>query len=221
MQRRIIFNKFTGSWVISSLMVIATTVSADSYFSQQYPQYPPRDNAGQSSHRQTNPWLLPQTQEKSPEFQTFPTYQSQHPQENQPPQETQAEKQSKNFRFVTPEILDSLKQQQTQSQLMPGNEYNQQNLYRRSARGRYGYSPYGLGYTDTIYDLPAVSPWGIGPDVLYRGQSYPLVPNEAIGGIPPIPMSSFDENSYQDELDNTENQKYEVFNPFTLLPNGN
>lgn len=224
MQYRIIFNKFTGSWVFSSLMVIATTGSADSYLSQQYPQYPQYSQpnyGGQPGSRQTNPWLLPQTQEKSRDYQTFPSYQGQQPHERQSPQESQADKQKQNFRFVTPEILESLKQQQTRSQLMPGSEYHQQNMSRRPARGGYGYSPYGQGYTDPIYGLPGVSPWGIGADVLYRGQSNPWVPNEAIGGIPPIPMPSWDENSYQDELDSTENQKYDVFNPFTLLPNGN
>jgi hypothetical protein len=220
MQYRIIFNKFTGSWVFSSFMVIATTVSADSYLAQQYPQYSQQNYGSQPGHRQTNPWLLPQTQEKSRDFQTFSNYQGRQPHERQSPQESPADKQKQNFRFVTPEILESLKQQQTQSQLMPGSEYHQQDMYPRSARGRYGYSPYGQGYTDSIYDLPAVSPWGIGPDVLYRGQSY-WAPNEAIGGIPPIPVPTFDENRYQDELDNTESPKYDVFNPFTLLPNGN
>jgi hypothetical protein len=202
-------------------MVISTTVIADSYISQQYPQYFQQNNSGQSSHRQTNPWLLPQTQEKSPEFQQFPNYQEQQSRENQQSQDRQLEKQNQNFRFVTPEILKSLKQQQTQSQLMPGSEYNQQNKSRRPVRGGYGYSPYGMGYSDPIYDLPAVSPWGSGTDLLYRGQSSPWAPNEAIGGIPPIPGPSYDENSYLDDSDNTENQKYDVFNPFTLLPNGN
>jgi hypothetical protein len=200
-------------------MVITSTVMADSYFSQQNPQYPQQFNDGQSNPRRTNPWLLPETSEKSRGFQQYPDYQAQQYTDNQQSQDKQhIDKQAQIFRFVTPEILESLKQQQTQSQLMPGSDYNS----RQPASGRYGYSPYGMGYSDPIYDVPAVSPWGSGPDVLYRGGSNPWVPNEAIGGIPPISIPSYDQYSYQDDTNSTEKQKkYDVFNPFTLLPNGN
>jgi hypothetical protein len=88
--------------------------------------------------------------------------------------------------------------------------------------GSYGTGSYGTGSANPLFDAPAVSPWGDGADVLYRGQSLPMVPNEAMGGFPPMHVPSFGMNTYKgaepggpigaDESD--------VFNPFTFLPGG-
>ena len=65
--------------------------------------------------------------------------------------------------------------------------------YRQGGYGgsMYGMNPYessmsGMPFADSLYDTPGVSPWGGTPDVLYRGDSFPWLPNEAIGGLSPI-----------------------------------
>ena len=112
--------------------------------------------------------------------------------------------------------------------------------------------PQGLNNTNPAYDSPAVSPWGQGADVLYRGESlpnslpgsvpsslggqfpgmsqqaYPWVPNEALGGLLPIPVSPTIRDSYKREdqhvAEEPANKKVEksnvenIFNPFTFLP---
>ena len=95
-----------------------------------------------------------------------------------------------------------------------------------------------MGYTNPIYDVPAVSPWGSGADVIYQGGSFPgalpdsspWVPNEAIGGLPPIHVPPFEGGSNWGKLNNTGSNNAEaeygerqkdnnVFNPFTFVPN--
>lgn len=260
MQHRIIYNKFIGSWVFSSLMVIATTGIADNYGSQSFPQYSQQVTGAQSNPRQTNPWALPEKQERKPYFQQSPKHQGQQYQDQryqgqqyqdqryqgpqyqdqryqeqqyqgqryqdqqyqgQQYQDNQTDKQSQGFGFVTPEIIESLKRQQTQHQLMPENQQNQRYMQQQPSQGYYGYQPYGMGYSNPMYNAPAVSPWGSGPGLLYRGQSFPLVPNEAIGGIPPIHVPSIGEESYLGDTNDAEKQKeFNVFNPFTFLQDG-
>ena len=58
-----------------------------------------------------------------------------------------------------------------------------------------------------VYDTPAVSPWGSGLDTLYRGNSFPWVPSEAIGGISPMPMTTFGEGGSSPDSDKAENRK--------------
>lgn len=97
-------------------------------------------------------------------------------------------------RFVTPETLESLKRQQTQSQLMYSNPY----IYppqAAPAMPQYGGAYYGMRpsvpaatYSGPLYDPYPVSPRGNTPGLLYQGQSFPLVPAEAMGGLPPIPL---------------------------------
>jgi hypothetical protein len=249
MQHRIIYNKISGSGVFSLLMVMVTTVIADSNNSQVLPQTSPRLIAGQSNPwlpdqkqpdlqgsntQQSNPWSVPARPGDHPAMQPLPEYRSQQRQRNQ------IDRQNQGFRFVTPAILESLKQQQRQTQMMqrnqqsyqPGPRQPVQGSYQRNYQQNYGYPSYGMGYSNPLYDVPAVSPWGSRPDILYRGQSFPLVPNEAIGGIPPIHIPSFGGNSYSGEpnsadtnnvdSNNSERRKENnVFNPFTFIPNGN
>jgi hypothetical protein len=144
--------------------------------------------------------------------------------------------QPQNERFVTPEFLESLKRQQQQHQVMPENrQYNQQYnqpVPRRfmqmqpgsglPGQGSYKYPSYGTGSANPLYDTPAVSPWGDGSDVLYRGESFPMVPSEALGGFPPMHVPSYGMNKYQNSESGElfEPEEYKVFNPFTFLPNG-
>lgn len=184
---------------------------ADSNVYQPAPQYSLQFVAGQS-----NPWLLPEKQEPAPNYQPLPKYKSQQYQGNEINQYGQG------YRFVTPEILESLKQQQIQNQLMPGNRQNQKYVPRSYNQGNYGYPSSSMRYSDSMYSAPAVSPWGSEPEVLYRDESFPWVPNEAIGGIPPLYVPSIGEESYPGDSNNTEKQKgINVFNPFTFIQDGN
>ena len=266
MQQGIIYKSVIGCWMLSFFASMPTAVAVE----------------------YSNPWVLPQ----APMTEDWQQSDGQIETKQQPPQAPAS--QPKVWRFVTPEILDSLKQQQTQMQLMPGqivpgqrrrvepsgscpvppNEQPalqpqfvvpgsglmpQSSYYRgQSMMPAYAPSvapsgmPYGMNNPNPVYDSPAVSPWGQGADVLYRGESvpnsfpgsvpsdldgrfpgmtqgaYPWVPNEAMGGLLPIPVPSSIEDSYQREIPrvtditnpgNIEKGKVEnVFNPFTFLP---
>jgi len=224
-----------------------------------------------SAAERSNPWALPQAaMERGAQL-------------NDEQSQGAVPKAQKLWRFVTPEALNSLKQQQIQMQLMPGHtDLNQSgaapanscsvqpepSLRQHPWMPRFGVAPqgsnmggqtvlpsgmlYGMSANNPVYDSPAVSPWGNGADVLYRGESlpksspgsfpstwggefpgmssgsYPWVPNEALGGLLPIPVPSETVNSYQRErLDErgesgdkiVEKTKIDkVFNPFTFLP---
>lgn len=205
---RTIYKIFTGSWILASFIVTASTAVADGSVMPAYP-----DQSMQYVAEQSNPWLLPEKPKGSPDFKKFPNYHSEQNQSDRTGSQTQG------HRFVTPEILESLRQQQKQNQMMRDNLQNQQYMPRRPAQSGYGYPSAGARYS---YDTPALSPWAGGADTLYRGQSFPWVPNEAIGGISPIPMPSFGDNSLLVEPDNTEEKnKNNVFNPFSFIEDGN
>ncbi len=171
-------------------LLCVSPAGADSHFGAGRTQ-------GGGDERQDNPWAVPQPPENPVDFQRLPRYRSQQYRQDN------TEHYERAYRFVTPEILDSIRQQQTQSQLMYGGSYYQPPApplaSPRYGSGYGGYGNYyapaypgallpGAGYSDPLYDVPLVSPWGNTPDLIYRGQSYPLVPNEAFGGLPPIPL---------------------------------
>ena len=125
------------------------------------------------------------------------------------------EKNNRGYGFVTPEILESLKQQQIQTQLMTEN--NQRPLMPRQPVQNYVNPSSGMGFTNPLYDTPAVSPWGSGSDILYSGEPSPYVPKEAIGGLSPIHIPPFANNNGVHESGNTNILKEtNVFNPFNL-----
>ena len=249
MQRRLIYKIYTGSLLFSLLTTNATAADNDS--EKSLLKYSPQLLAGQ-----WNPWLLPEVPEKTTDLQCPADWQSE--QSNDNPAGTQGRGQNPEFkkrlsgRFVTPGILESLKQQQIQTQMTPHNGSYRQLRTRRQAqrpvkrmpsRNYYGEPSYGMGPANPLYDVPAVSPWGSGPDVIYQGGSFPgalpdsspWVPNEAIGGLPPIHVPPFEGSSNWGELnstgsnnaeaENTEAENTErridnnVFNPFTFIPN--
>lgn len=214
MQHRVIFLKYSASRMLAILLTIATSVAADSVALQSSSQYPSILVAGQ-----TNPWALPEAQNETRNFRPLTNSQDKRFKYQQ---KTEG-------KFVTPEILDSIKQQQTQTQLMPGQQQYNQSLQNRAmplqpgysmpGQGYYGAPSYGMGMTNPLYDAPAVSPWGSAQGLIYRGQSLPgslpgvdpLVPGAAMGGLPPIHVPSTNNNSYSND----------VFNPFTFIPNRN
>jgi hypothetical protein len=212
-------NKFTMSLMYSLLATVAVSAMAGSNTGQPLSPYSLL-LAGSSS----NPWALPPAPEKAPNFQRSPQY------GNQPYQEDQTDIQYPGFRFVTPEILESLKQQQMQTQQVqrgyPYRQYNAQQsppqLMSEPPQGYYGFPSPAAGFANPLYDTPAVSPWGNGPDVMYRGQSFPWVPDAAIGGIPPMNVQPFTGNSEMYEAGPGRKQgQNNIFNPFTFGPNGN
>lgn len=204
MQHRMINNKLSVSLVFSFLATLAASAVAE--------------NSG-------NPWALPQPPEKAPVFQRAPQYGQQQYQDDQ------TNIQYPGYRFVTPEILKSLKQQQMQTQQVPQN--NPYGQYRRQPAPQqlmsepavpeyYGAPSTPMGFVNPLYDTPAVSPWGSGPDVTYQGESFPWVPDAAIGGIPPMNISPFIGNNEKNAVESGgEQNQPNVFNPFTFGPNGN
>ncbi len=232
--------------------VIADVVTSDSDSEKSLPKYSPQLIAGQ-----WNPWILPEVSEKTMGFQCPADPQGEQFQGKS--MDTQERGQPLEFkkrlsgRFVTPGILESLKQQQMQTQMTPSYEsYHQLRPRQRMLQQPvtrlpeksyyYGEPSRGMGPANPLYDAPAVSPWGGGPDVIYRGQSFPdsfsgalpdsspWVPNEAIGGLPPIHIPPFAGSSNWRELNSTDSNNTEadnigkrkdnnVFNPFTFAPN--
>ncbi len=223
MQHRMINNKFTVSLMFSLLAMLTVSAIAGN---QPLPQY-----SLQMAGNSLNPWALPQVPEKPSGFQSQPRY------SNQPYQNDQSDIQYPGFRFVTPEILESLKQQQMQTQQVPPRypyrQYSNRQYRRQPSpppqlmseqpmQGYYGVPSPGLGFANPLYDTPAVSPWGSGPDVIYRGQSFPWVPDAAIGGIPPMQVTPFIDNNGQGDVGSGgELKQNNVFNPFTFGSNGN
>lgn len=250
----ITFRLVTG-WAYVLLMIMVPPVMADNSTLVSESSSNPALQVAERS----NPWILPDTQESNPEVQ--PEFQQSYDNDQryssapQPVQNPDVQKQYRREqpaqnrdrarqyqpghqwqpqteRFVSPEFLESLKQQQQRYQVMPENQQYRQPEPGRfmqiqpgtgsPGQGVYGYPLYGTGSANPLYDTPAVSPWSGGPDVLYRGESFPMVPNEALGGFPPMHVPSFginkQKNRESEEL--IEVDEYKVFNPFTFLPNG-
>jgi len=249
MQRRLIYKIVTGSLMFSLLMTNVAT--AGSGTEKSLLKYSPQLLAGQ-----WNPWVLPEVPEKTMAFQCPADTQSEQSYGKPMGAQEQARplefKKRLSGRFVTPGILESLKQQQIQTQMTPSYEPTrqlrpqqrmQQQPVTRFAEKNYYYGEpsYGMGSVNPLFDAPAVSPWGNGPDIIYRGQSFPesfsgvmpgsspWVPSEAIGGLPPIHVPPFAGSSNWRELnsagsnsveaENTERQiENNLFNPFTFAP---
>lgn len=232
MQRRLIYKIYTGSLVFGLLMTNAMTAYSDS--EKALLKYSPRLLAGQ-----WNPWALPEVPQQAMSFQCPVDEQSQQFQDKSVT--TQEQDQNLEFRkyqsgrFVSPSILESLKQQQIQTQMTPNNgrysqlrsrQQRQQRPVTRLPEKRYYAEPsYGMGSTNPLYDAPAVSPWGSAPDVIYQGGSFPdsfsgalsgvsspWVPSEAVGGLPPIHVPPFNAGSNWKELKNTDLNNAETGN---------
>lgn len=178
----------------------------------------------------SNPWALP----------SRPS--AEDPGQVQPVAPYQQQLESNNYGFVTQDELNRLQQQQTQTQLMPGDRSGYgythpgpvQNYsapgypfpgfrpdYGQSYGQGFGYPSTGLGYTNPLYHTPAVSPWGSEPGLLYEGQSFPWVPNEAIGGIPPMHVPPYLDDGDVEQTEDVEKQEdSNVFNPFEFGRNG-
>ncbi len=204
MQYGVINNKFTRLGVLVFSMTVTVTANAANNV--------PSANQKQYYLAQNNPWQVPRPPENEVDFQRLPKYRSQQYQGDQSGYYSQGQ------RFVTPEILESLKQQQIQNQLLYRPYWPQrQQPMQQNNNMDYAAPSYGGGYADPLYDTPAVSPWSNGADMLYRGQSMPWVPDAAIGGIPPVHITPLDNtNGFTVPGDPMGGS---VFNPFNFAPN--
>lgn len=135
-------------------------------------------------------------------------------------------------RYVTPEIIDKLNYQEAQhyARLRSGRAQQREQQYAPSSHlpsygggyaQRHSAPPaYGMGSLNPAYDVPAVSPWGETPDIMNLGEQFPWMPNEAVGGVPPIHVPPYiNKNQFggmDESVNNTENK---VFNPYTFLHN--
>lgn len=236
MQYRVINNKFFTSRFFTGgmcglLMIMVSPVSADAGNSRY---------SAQEVAEKSNPWALPEKQDNRPVYQQPYEYgqQDQRVPKNGVGQQGQRGDSDQQYRsshqwqpqrdrFVSPSFLESLKKQQQQYQVMPENRQQpqgQRNPWRSGSslpgQGTYGYQSYGSGTVNPLYDSPAVSPWGDGADVLYRGESFPMVPSEALGGFSPMHVPSFGVKNFENSDSEASGETYDnnVFNPFTFLP---
>ena len=188
MQAGISDSRFAGWFSLVLLTVAAVVVNTGELRAMPYSQ---QANAPLLLADSSNPWALPEA--GGNETENRQQMQNNGRRRNEPRYyEDDNQWQPRSSRFVTPEILDSIKRQQTQNQLMYGNPYYQPYVQPqpnpRSYGNYYSAPPPASVFIDPLYNVPPVSPWGNAPDLLYRGQAYPLVPNEAVGGLPPIPL---------------------------------
>jgi len=212
MRHLMIYNRVNGSWKMSLLMIMVAVLSTQSHASQ-----PLSRNSILLVAESANPWLIPKPPEETLRFEQ-PARFRQHP--------NRSDRYQMN-RFVTPEILQSLKQQQMQTQLMQNDRrhnqrYDQQQRqlpYNSSLRqsmplfpeqNNFASPSYGMGYANPLFDAPAVSPWGNSPDLIYRGESLPgtftdgateympWTQGDALGGLPPMYVPPGGENSLGD-----------------------
>ena len=251
------------SWVLSLLLSIAVTAHTEEAIAQVIPH-----DSLQLAANQGNPWALPEAEDKS-QYGQFPGHDTQ--------KKNPVFKQ-RGYRFVTPEILESLKQQQMLYQqipgydqrpgyeqrrarpyqsrpgqlvptpLMPGLSMKGPSLYQSPMQRSYGLPPDGMSYSNPMYDIPEVSPWGSDSNLLQRGGSFPWMPDAAVGGLPPIHVQPFGDDAFSNSHgfdqawpeEKTNNQggvtmpllpsmqmplqnapQNNIFNPFSFGPNGN
>jgi hypothetical protein len=198
MQNIHIYKQFTIRLVCGLMVCITTLAVADS----PIPPY-----SIQLTAERGNPWAWPQTPENDSDFQKEP-----RPWEPNYPG-MQRQQYNQNFRFVTPEILESLKQQQSQSQMMPENKPS---LKPQQSIQNYRYPSFGMGYTNPSYRTPTAPPWGTDSNLLYSGDSFPMPPKEAIDGFSPFQAMPFSDMNDADDSGSSN-----IFNPFSFGRYGN
>lgn len=215
-------NKFTLTRVVILFATCASVVVADNLSGSQYSML--------LAVGQSNPWALPQSIDNQQGIHRAT------PDANKQYSDNQTNIQYPGYRFVTPEILESLKQQQMQTQQMP-DSYSQQSSRKPQQKppeqnqwqSGHLYSDYplmgGSGMSNPLYDEQVTSPWN-NPwnntqGGLYQGKTFPWLPDAAIGGIPPIPVQPLIENNANGKESGKQYFENNAFNPFTFGPNGN
>ena len=84
----------------------------------------------------------------------------------------------------------------------------------RQSIQNYASPPFGMGFTNPLYDTPAVSPWSSGSDILYGGESSRFVPEEAIAGLSPFHTPPFANNDVYESGNTNILKETNAFNPF-------
>lgn len=228
--------------VIILLVAFSVTASAgwDAY--PVAPQYVPQLNENFTPEA-NNPWYTSSMQNKSAGIWSQPDdlYQQQKEtsplqhqlysepykyQSNTLPFEYKQNNKSLPERYVTPEIIDSLNRQEAQyyydlQRQKNDHQWIGSNYPSLSQPQAPDFPIYGMGGINPIYDVPLVSPWANAPDVIYRGEESPLLPNEAFDGLPPMATPLFGDNRIEQINIPTNMMNSQVFNPFTFLQNGN
>jgi hypothetical protein len=248
---RIINNKLAASCVFTLLLVITTAVPADSGYSSQLPQYSSQVAAGSSYSR--NRWAPPEKPEATVGFMRFPGYsQKPYQQRNKDIDRQYKDKSFTGGRFVTPQILERLKQQQTRNQQVPRYQRNERYLpssptsesNKSLIQGTDDYPSCDVGNVNSLYDISTVSPWGSGPDVIYRGESFPDTysnsipgaytgvfpnaspwgPSAVVGGTAPMNAPIYEYDHYSGEIKGFDDQnktyrwQNNAFKPFGFMP---
>jgi len=238
-------NKITANLMIALPLLVVSTIAAGNSFQ------PIHSYSNQLAGTPGNPWALPPEPRQQPEFKS-PTQDRYYSPPNGSDVYTERVRPEAAGRYVTPEILQSLKQQQSQQQGMLGivpelmpprrvpytnynrrlpQQYNNSQLLPGYSGGVQNFgmpSQSGMGSSNPLFDVPSVSPWSNAPDVLYRGEDMPWLPDAALDGMPPIPISPYMDNygfggSDRQFSPSTEGQypvQDNVFNPFTFAPGG-
>jgi len=116
--------------------------------------------------------------------------------------------------------------QRMPAQVMPGQIMPNQTMPDQTMPGYYEFPSNASGFNHPLYDSPIVSPWGNGSEMMNQNESFPWVPNAAIGGIPPMNVSPYIgnngmNNGLGEEKFVREKNQNQVFNPFTFGSNGN
>lgn len=187
MQYGITYNNFARLLMFGLLVSFVNTAAAERYTSQGFPNTPPQ------SVQKSNPWAF--EEQSSGSSSAAP---------NDSAANNQMPAPKKMWRYVTPEILESLKQQQTQLQNVPEqNKYGRFNANRDNRRPpslksrpmwqplspnimqqqMLPASPYGMNRSNPMYEVPTVSPWSNEPDGMYRGELF----SDSLSGWVPIP----------------------------------
>jgi len=236
----VLYKILTGICGFIFLLTIATTVAAERNPYSSAPRYVPQAMNHGIHSEPNNPWYRANNQVNAQRFwsppQNFYQEQRRRPPVKQAPyyqapfhysSESRQGTNKQQERYVTPEIIEMLNRQEAQyyNSLKNGKDNremrgNYQPLYRQGMQQHSGYSTYGMGGVNPIYDAPTASPWSNAPDVLYRGEDFSWLPDEAIGGLPPINAPMFGDDKGFGGTDNRAgNMNNKVFNPFTFLQN--
>ena len=201
-------NSFVRGLAVFIIMPGSTSAASIDYLLQQG-----EVTLAQGQNGYSNPWALPPKRPSKQDETHWPEHHG-----HQQPQAFELQT-PRSERFVTPEILQSLKQQQTQTQQVMPLQQNENRNYYSNQRPQYGAPSYGMGYSPQGYDVPMASPWAEGLELFQQGQSLPMVPDAAIGGIPPMQTPIFGDDSFDGIYDYGDQHKDNVFNPYTFIPN--
>lgn len=233
--------------LIVTAPAMADNNSIYSQSSEKTTEYYNRYHVEQPDPAYVNPWVAPPRQYGAPTYRNKSEnyqYESNNQVNPVPDSGQNLWGGSGQFgRFVSPQKLDQIQQQQKRYQTMPENQHRSSSPYSRytprlnsgvqapytvdnwSHPGVGNQSIYGTGAVNPLYDTPVVSPWGSGVDVLNKGASFPMVPSEAIGGLPPMHVPSIGITPYSKDGseaavgDINVPDDVNIFNPFTFLPN--